>query len=217
MKEKNEMGKIIKMKLEAIEKGQFEIEEMTVSTDDGRVLGVIPAFYYKEYEGQSLCVDTCEVGKCPVFFRVLAIFNLVLPGVVTDIINWVGRDYDGIAKILFYPVTIDCEYESTKRRDLALTLDKKEFHPLYCRYMDILGIQGYSRDELSSEVFFSVDLNGKDLKRVFRSRRPICTLLKDQIEMWKKELVCESMEFVMEYVSAIKTEREVTEIKNKKT
>lgn len=204
------MGRVVKMKLEAIEKGQFEIEEMTVAMDDGRVLGVIPAFYNKEYEGQSLYADTCEVGKCPAFFRVLAIFNLVLPGVVTDIIDWVGRDYDGIAKILFYPVTIDCEYEGTNRRDLALTLDKKEFHPLYCRYMDILGIQGYSRNELSGEVFFSVDLNGKDLKRVFRSRRPICILLKNQIEMWKKELVCESMVLVIEYVGAVKTEREVT-------
>lgn len=42
------MDRIVKMKLEVIGEGQLEIEEMTVPMDDGRVLGMIPAFYNKE-------------------------------------------------------------------------------------------------------------------------------------------------------------------------
>lgn len=143
MKGKNGMDRIVKMKLEVIEEGQFEIEEMTVSMDDGRVLGMIPAFYNKEYERHSLYVDTYEVGKCPVFDRVLAIFNIVLPAVVTDVINWVGRDYDGIDKILFFPVVIDDKYEGTNRKDLAIVLDKKDYYPLFRRYKETLEISGY--------------------------------------------------------------------------
>lgn len=190
------------MKLEAMEKGQFEIEEMTVSMDDGVIQGVIPSFYNEEYRGQNLYADTCEVGKSPVLFRVLAIFNLELPGIVTDRIDWVDKDYEGIDKVLFYPVTIDDEYEGTGRRDLAINLDTKEYYFLYRRYEDILGIGGYCRDELSGDVCFPVDLYEKDLKCVFRTKRDICTLLKKQVEEWKRELDFQSMVFVIEYVSS---------------
>lgn len=195
------MGKIIKMKLEAIEKGQFEIEEMTVSVDDGKILEVIPAFYYEEYKGYSLYIDTCEVGKRPVLGCALAIFNLELPALVTDTIDWVDKDYDGIDEILFYPVIIDVEYEGTMRNDLAVRLNKKEYYLLYRRYGDILGIRGYCRDELSGNIFFLIELYDKDWSRVFRTKKPICTQIRSQIEMWKRELSFESMVFTVEYVS----------------
>lgn len=204
------------MKLEAIEKGQFEIEEITVSMDNGVILGVIPAFYYEEYRRYRLYVDTCEVGKRPVFVRALAIFNLELPGIVTDIINWVGVDYEGIDRILIYPVTIDEDYEGTKRKDLAIRIDKKEYSLLYRRYKDILGIGGYCRDELSEGISFVIEPNEKDWKRVFRTKKRICAQVKSQMENWKEELSFQLIEFSVEYISLINNKREVVKDENRK-
>ncbi len=210
------MGRIIKMKLKALEEGQFEIEEMTVSLDDGAILGVIPEFYYKEYKGQSLYADTCLVGERPILVRALAIFNLRLPGIVTDVIDWIDKDYDWIDKILFYPVTVDDGYQGTVRRELAVSLDKGEYQPLYRRYVSMLAIKSYCRNELSGDVSFPVELYEKDLKRIFRTRKPICILMREQIEKWQKELSFQQMVFVVEYVSLTGKKRRESEYENKK-
>ena len=210
------MGRIIKMKLKALEEGQFEIEEMTVSLDDGAILGVIPEFYYKEYKGQSLYADTCLVGERPILVRALAIFNLRLPGIVTDVIDWIDKDYDWIDKILFYPVTVDDGYQGTVRRELAVSLDKGEYQSLYRRYVSMLAIKSYCRNELSGDVSFPVELYEKDLKRIFRTRKPICILMREQIEKWQKELSFQQMVFVVEYVSLTGKKGRESEYENKK-
>ncbi len=209
------MGRVIKMKLEALEEGQFEIEEMTVSMDDGAILRVIPEFYNKEYQGHCLYVDTCVVGQRPVLIRALAIFNLRLPGIVTDMIDWVDKDYDGIDRILFYPVTVDDEYQGTVRKDLAISLDKGDYLPLYQRYASILEIKNYCRDGCLGDICFPVELYEKDLKRVFRTKKDICTLLKKQIEKWTEELDFQSMVFVIEYIRINK--KEIMEYGNEKS
>lgn len=180
------MSKIIKIKLQALEEGQYDIEEMIIN-GDGAILRVIPKAYNEEYKGMNLFIETCERGKSPTLLRALAIYNLMLPCIVTEVTDWTNEDYASFETISLYPVTITKDYtEEIYHKEMAITLNKDDLYPLYQKFNYIMGIEECLRNEQSTLISFPVRIDENNLKQIFKSRCPIALLMKRQLIEWKR-------------------------------
>lgn len=189
------MSKVKKMKLQPLNEGECDIKEMFIN-EDGKILRVIPKVYNKEYKGLNLYQETCEIGKNPIFLHAFAIYGLMLPCVVTEAIDWVNEDYSNFEEILFYPATTTEDYmEEICYKDMAITLNKNDFYPLYQKYNNILGIEEYILDEDFNQISYPVRLY--DWKGIVKSRFTITTLMRQQLREWRK--VLPKAYFILEY------------------
>ena len=185
-----------KIKLESVEYGQFNVEEMIIS-DDGKILRVLPKVCSAGYEGVSFWPETCVVGEKPIILQVLGTYNLALPCIVTEVKKWIDEDYDNFSSIQLYPTTITDDYMGELlHKDLAIKIDKVEFYSIYQKYNHIFGIDQYRLEEEQQQVSFPVEINQQALKHI-KSRNSIIAQIKNQLKIWSEEIP--RVHFIIEY------------------
>lgn len=196
--------KVIKVKLQALCKGQFCLEEMTISKESehiGLIKSVIPKDLNHDYKGEGIFINSCEIGATPTLLYKLGIYNLELPCTVKDKIDWFEEDYDGIAGISLYPVTTSDEYEPVEWKDNAVSLNREAFYPLYIKYHKLLGIREYVGDAESDSAGFKIELHDNEMKRICKDENDTSLRLSAQAGIWKEKFSDRTLSFMLEYTS----------------
>lgn len=110
------------------------------------------------------------------------------------------REYVGYNEILFYPVTISKNEEILEHWDMAITLDKQEFHHLYIRNCDTIRRSGHRINPENTKLYYPVNIGRKELGKVFKGKEAICRHVMSQAKTWE-EIFPAGLEFMIEYVN----------------